>query len=143
MIVSHTVDQTKQIAKALALELKGGELITLRGDLGSGKTTFAQGLAESLGVKVRVNSPTFLVLKEYETDTNSPVKKIVHGDLYRLQSEQERECIGLLELLKQKDNLVILEWPEKMGSLLPKKRIEVDFEYVNEEERKIIITKYE
>ena len=120
-----------------------GIVITLKGDLGSGKTTFAQGIGEALNISQRVNSPTFLVIKQYEISGSDVLKKLYHIDLYRLQSEKEIEEIGVKELLSDNEALCVIEWPERMGSLLPKKRLEVTFEYIDEITRKINIEKYE
>ncbi len=141
-IISNSPEQTKKIAADIASDLTGGEVITLKGDLGSGKTTFTQGLAEALGVTQKVNSPTFLISKSYLV--NDPrIKFIHHIDLYRLQESGDFKNLGIEEMFLEKDAITIIEWPERMGNLFPKKRIAIEFEYVDETKRKIIINHYE
>lgn len=141
-IISNSPEQTKKIAADIASDLTGGEVITLKGDLGSGKSTFTQGLAEALGVTQKVNSPTFLISKSYLV--NDPrIKFIHHIDLYRLQESGDFKNLGIEEMFLEKDAITIIEWPERMGNLFPKKRIAIEFEYVDETKRKIIINHYE
>lgn len=140
--VTITPQETKQLAKDLVSSFQGGEAITLQGELGSGKTTFTQGLAEALGIVQRVNSPTFLISKSYATASDK-VKKLYHIDLYRLQNVKEVEELGIKELLSDKQAVTVIEWPERLGKLLPKKRIAVEFEYVDEDKRKVTINNYE
>lgn len=134
--------QTKLMAEKFAGNLKGGEVICLYGDLGYGKTTFMQGLAKGLGVERKVISPTFIIMRSYELSIKhevSSMKYLYHVDLYRINSEQEIIDIGLLDIMKKPENIVAIEWPEKIGKLMPKTRIDVTFDYIHENERKISI----
>jgi len=134
--LSNSAQETKKFASKLAKGLKGGEVIALYGDLGSGKTTFVQGLVKSLGGKQReVISPTFIIQKEYRVKTL--VERVFHIDLYRLESIDEIEDLGLIDYFGNKDNLVVIEWAEKAKELLPKEKVEVCFEYLDENRRKI------
>ena len=135
-MITRSAKRTQQIAQKLARQVSAPAIITLTGNLGSGKTTFVQGLAMGLGIEKQVNSPTFLIIKKYELAT----RNFYHADLYRLSSKQEVVATGLLDILREKDSIVVIEWAEKMGSLLPAKRIDVQFAYINEHERKIEIT---
>jgi len=110
-------------------------ILALYGNLGAGKTTFVQGLAKGLGIKKRIISPTFVIIRSYEN--------LYHVDLYRLQNEQEIESTGLLDIMKNQNAIIAIEWPEKMGSLLPEKRWDVRFEYIGENNRRITVEKYE
>lgn len=98
-------------------------LITLKGDLGSGKTTFTQYLCRVFGVENNVISPTFVIMKIYEIKKNNDLsnlkfKKIVHIDAYRLKEYKDLEVLNWSSLLSNKDNLIILEWPECVGDKL-------------------------
>lgn len=137
-IVTKSFEETQQIAKDFAKELRGGDVILLAGDLGAGKTTFTQGLLKAFGITKRVISPTFIVMRTYHVD-DQKVKQFVHVDLYRLQSEKEIIDLGLLEIMADASTITIIEWPEKLGSLTPKNAWRLQFEHISESERKITI----
>ena len=90
-------------------------VLGLRGELGSGKTVFTKGFLGALGVKSRVLSPTFLLIKSYKL-TKGNFKKAYHLDCYRLKSERELLSLGVKEILAAKENLVIIEWIERLKS---------------------------
>jgi tRNA threonylcarbamoyladenosine biosynthesis protein TsaE len=138
---TQTEIETKQIGKDLASKLNGGEVITLEGDLGAGKTTFVKGLAEGLGVKKEITSPTFTLMNVYELTANShKLKTLVHIDTYRLKNEQELLNIGVEDYLGTPETITVIEWPEKVAELLRNKNIiEIKIEHVAEAERRIII----
>ena len=133
--------ETKQIGKDIASKLNGGEIITLEGDLGAGKTAFVKGLAEGLGIKKEVTSPTFTLMNVYELTANSPkLKALVHIDTYRLKNEQELINIGVEDYLGSTGTITVIEWPEKIEGLLRgKKKVEIKIEHVAETKRRIII----
>ena len=95
--------------------------MALYGNLGSGKTTFTQFLAKALGVKEKILSPTFVIMKTYKRDTNTRIhandtnriRNLVHIDTYRLNSAKDLTSLGLKDLLKDKENILVIEWPEK------------------------------
>lgn len=133
---SHSLKDTYNIAKIFANSLRGGEIILLKGDLGAGKTTFVSNLAKILGVKEPISSPTFTILKIYKGKKFT----IKHFDTYRLENENEAEEFGIEEHLDtSKNELVFIEWPEKINGLLPAKYIKVEFDYLGDNERKISI----
>ena len=136
--VTSTVDETKNLAKDLATEINKPTVIALYGNLGSGKTNFVQGLAEGLGIKKRVLSPTFVFMRSYELKRRG-VKKFHHVDLYRLDSEKDVEAIGLKEILEDKDSIIAVEWPEKIENLLPENTVKIKFKTLGENKRKIVI----
>ena len=155
LVFSNSSLQTQKLAKKFLEKLKGKNLICLYGQLGSGKTTFVQGLAKALGVKKRVVSPTFILLREYEvTSHQSPVarkensweletggwQRLTHLDCYRIESEQDLKSFDLKELWEDKKNLVVIEWAEKLKKILPKERIDIKFEYVGRNKRRILIS---
>lgn len=132
--------ETQNLGFNLAKKLKGGEVLALHGDLGSGKTTFMQGLAEGLGIKRRIISPTFIIMRTYDVAIKNQelrIKNLYHVDLYRIESEKDVEGLGLLELLGEKENIVAIEWPDKIENRLPMDRIDIYFEYVGNDTRSI------
>lgn len=142
MQISKSVSQTHKIADNLLKNLANANLLCLYGELGAGKTTFVQGLAKSLGIKKRVISPTFVMMREYPIIANSQlliINFLYHIDLYRIESEKDAISLNLKELWSGSNNLVIIEWAEKIKKILPKKRIDVKFSYVSQNKRKISI----
>lgn len=113
---SSSASQTQQIAEEFAKRLTGGEWIGLVGDLGSGKTTFVQGLSRALGYEGPVRSPTFTIVNIYPTSHPS-IKHIVHVDLYRVNHEIEVRALAFEEWAGRKDGVVLIEWPERSASL--------------------------
>lgn len=106
------------------------------GDMGAGKTTFINALCKSLGVKDVVNSPTFAIINEYQLITKEQKeRKIYHMDWYRLSDEEEAINAGVEDCLLQKDNLSLIEWPEKALPLLPKPYIWIEIKTVSPTER--------
>ena len=138
--ITKSSQETRVFAKDLALEVRGGDVILLRGDLGSGKTTFTQGFAEGLGIKKQITSPTFLIIKTYEV-LREDIKTLYHLDLYRLSSEKEIEEIGILDIFDDLEGVAIIEWGERLGNLLPMKRIDLRFKYLGEDKREISLEK--
>jgi len=119
--VTHSPDETQELATAvadglLAAKLDRASVVTLRGDLGAGKTTFAQGLLRALGVSDRVTSPTFVLMQRYPLAAGS-FKDAYHVDAYRLMRTDDLASLGLDAVLADPKNLVIVEWPEVGGSL--------------------------
>lgn len=142
-IISQNIDDTQNLAKQIAQTLKGGEIIGLKGDLGAGKTAFVQGLAKALGVKEKVNSPTFILMKLYPVKlTNCPIKLLVHVDAYRLNDYDELKNIGLEEYLNRPDTAVAIEWVEKVSQIskLPHYQ-EIHFSFNKKTDQRIIETK--
>lgn len=126
---SHSAEETKKIGAKFAQELVSPATIALLGDLGSGKTTFVQGMACGLGVDPHayVNSPTFTIVNEYG--------RLIHVDLYRIEGREEVETLSLEEYLAP-GNIVVIEWAEKVKI---KFDFEVRFKTVSERERRIMI----
>ena len=138
------LDETKKIAEILLSKISTKKktyatLITLSGDLGAGKTTFTQQIGELLNIKEKINSPTFVISKEYKIKSkNFYWKKLIHIDAYRLEREEDVKLIGLLSQLKDPENLIFLEWPEMIEKWLPKKdRKKIVLKYIDENTRKI------
>lgn len=123
---SSSASQTQQIAEEFAKRLTGGEWIGLVGDLGSGKTTFVQGLSRALGYEGPVRSPTFTIVNIYPTSHPS-IKHIVHVDLYRVNHEIEVRALAFEEWAGRKDSVVLIEWSDKSPSLNQKCLIRISF----------------
>jgi tRNA threonylcarbamoyladenosine biosynthesis protein TsaE len=135
---THTTkneDETLALAGEFAKTLKGGEVIELVGDLGSGKTTFVRGIVVALGSSVRVKSPTFTILNEYPVNHES-IKRIVHIDLYRFKDASELEALALDDY-RCDDTVILIEWPRILGESIFKEVKEVDFEFMDESTRSI------
>ena len=114
--LSHSVEETKQIAKDLATTLKGGETLLLEGDLGAGKTHFAKGLAEGLGIDELVTSPTFTLHNIYEGGRLT----LNHFDFYREDNPEDVEMLGLTDYFSTPDGVAAIEWSANVKSLLPR-----------------------
>lgn len=110
---TNSVHGTLQLAKKLAKKLSS-RIILLEGDLGSGKTTFVQGFAQGLGIKGKTLSPTFVLIREHQIPHST--KKLYHIDLYRIDKNQIIN-LGLKEILSNKNNIVLIEWAEKLKEL--------------------------
>lgn len=143
VIITKSAEETKEVAREFARfvteELapgKGATVVALSGTLGGGKTTFAQGFSEGLGVKEKVKSPTFVLMQEYPL-AGTTFTRFYHLDCYRLKKAAEAKTIGLPEVLENPKHLVLIEWAEKVKTLLPKKKITVKFFHVGENKRKI------
>lgn len=93
-------------------------LVTLSGELGAGKTTFAQGIARALGVTETVTSPTFVIEKVYALE-GQRWERLIHIDAYRLNSSHELEVLGWKKMLDDPKNLIVLEWPERVADIIP------------------------
>lgn len=112
-IISHSPEETRSIAGHLAQTLRGEEVICFSGELGAGKTTFISGLISYFLPHARVLSPTFTLIRTYQT--NHPViKEIFHLDLYRLHDAAALDQIGISEMLHRPDGVTLIEWPERL-----------------------------
>jgi len=127
--------ETKGLAATFAKDLKGGEVIALIGDLGSGKTTFVRGVVEALGSSARVKSPTFTIMNEYPINGNT-IKKIVHLDLYRFESANQLEGIGLDDY-RRDDTVIFVEWPENVSDDKLGSTHKIKFEFIDDQTRQI------
>jgi len=126
--------ETAKIAAALAKRVRGGDVVALYGELGAGKTTFAQAFAKALGVKERVQSPTFILMHEHRLKKKGGPAYFLHADAYRGDVAQFR-AVGFDEYLGRPDAVVLVEWAERVEALLPKKRIEVRLRHLGGDRR--------
>jgi tRNA threonylcarbamoyladenosine biosynthesis protein TsaE len=127
--ITKNEKETFALAKKMAESFKGGEVVALTGDLGAGKTVFTKGLATGLGVERTVNSPTFVVMKNYRIKKQEAIiKELVHIDAYRLSSGEDLAQIGVLDYFKRNDCVTVIEWPEKVEDILPEDIMRVKIE---------------
>ncbi|NQU99628.1 MAG: tRNA (adenosine(37)-N6)-threonylcarbamoyltransferase complex ATPase subunit type 1 TsaE [Parcubacteria group bacterium] len=139
-ILSKSRQETQDIALNLAKSINDGKVIAFEGNLGSGKTTFIQGLASGLSIKENISSPTFVIFKKYSIPNHKKIKLLYHFDLYRIGSLQEIIDLGFEEIINDKSALVVIEWAEKIKKLLPKSSLNIKIKYVSKNSRKIIVS---
>ena len=133
--------ETKQLANNMAVKFKGGEVLALSGELGSGKTTFVQGLAEYFNIADQVSSPTFTLIQEYKIDNEKfPIIKLIHIDCYRLNNEQELINIGIEEYFNDSTSVVVIEWAEKVKPIVPETADWIEFQHGSNINERIIIS---
>jgi len=161
LFITNSADGTKDLAKNLVRDIlmRGTKtqavIVALEGDLGSGKTTFAQGLAKGLGVKENITSPTFVLMKKYKITSLQPssyirggrrerlgqgarFRLLFHIDCYRIEKSWQLQELGFEEIISDPENIVVIEWAEKIAEILPKNKITIKFEFMDENKRKII-----
>ena len=150
-IITKNAKETQALAKLFGEELlnwpasgKSAMTVVLRGELGAGKTTFSQGFAKGIGILEKIKSPTFVILKRYplskvkrQMSNVKCFKYFYHIDCYRLKNEKDAIMLGLPEIFKNSENLLLIEWPERIKKALPKKIITVKFSHIDETTRKV------
>ena len=151
---TQSFEETQKIgyefgAGILATELqKNAVILALSGDLGAGKTTFLQGFAKGLGIRENILSPTFVIMKNFEIPQKTKVLKnrraslfgyFYHFDLYRLENEKDLAFLNFQEIISNPENIVAIEWPEKLGDALPKNIMSIKFNHLEEKKREISI----
>lgn len=144
MTKTSTIKGTQKVAELLAKQICAMKkfdtavIVGLSGELGSGKTVFAQGFAKALGVKEKVTSPTFVLLKRFKFQV-SGFKNLIHIDAYRIQNTKEILDLGWHELVADKKNIILIEWVEKIKKILPPTYFLVSLGHINEKKRAIDI----
>lgn len=138
---TKSADETKALAENLARILlkkpntgKNALVLALNGDLGSGKTTFAQGFAMGLGIEEKITSPTFVIMKRFKI-YDSQFKNFYHVDTYRLKNEKDATDLGLKDILANPTNIVLIEWPERLKKTLPKKGIQMNLKHKQDSQK--------
>ncbi len=132
--ITNSVAETQNIAANLANVLDAGDVLTLEGELGTGKTAFTKGLAKGLGITRNVNSPTFTLIKEYHGRL-----PLYHMDVYRL--EDAAEDIGFSEYFNG-HGVSVVEWAQYIEEYLPEQRLEIVIHYIDEHTRRLEITAF-
>lgn len=130
-ISTTSAEETTALGEKLGRLLSPGDVIALFGDLGAGKTTFTRGIAVGLGLAADVHSPTFTLIHEH-----LGAIPLYHVDLYRLNSEEEVETLGLEEYMYS-DGVTIIEWADRMTSSLPKDRLDITLRMLGDTEREL------
>ncbi|MGI6119319.1 MAG: tRNA (adenosine(37)-N6)-threonylcarbamoyltransferase complex ATPase subunit type 1 TsaE [Desulfosporosinus sp.] len=136
-VKSSTVEQTRAWGKQLGGYLRGGDVVALMGELGAGKTAFAQGVGDAFNVKGPMTSPTFTLIHEYSGQIMGTEVRLVHMDLYRLQHPEEAEVIGVEDAF-QEDAVCLIEWPEIIEDYLPEDCLIVRILGSGEQPREIV-----
>jgi tRNA threonylcarbamoyladenosine biosynthesis protein TsaE len=134
-IITASAKETSAFARSIGEKLREGDILALSGELGSGKTCFTGGLARGLGVNedYQITSPTFTLINEY------PAKyRLYHFDVYRLTGYADLEDLGYEEYFAG-HGVVVIEWAEKIAQIIPETAIFINFEYIDENKRKITI----
>ena len=131
-------EETRGFGERLACLLRPGDVVLLQGDLGTGKTTLTQGIARGLGIADYVQSPTFILVAEYDgrAADGTPLR-LYHLDLYRLEGDADLESIGFGDYLEPSDGVSVIEWPERAGGDLPEAYLLVRIEHAGEDTRRI------
>jgi tRNA threonylcarbamoyladenosine biosynthesis protein TsaE len=130
---SQTPEETAAFARKIAAQIRPQDVILLKGELGAGKSTFARALIQTLcGKETEVPSPTFTLVQTYET----PSFILWHFDLYRLKYAEEAHELGIEEAYGS--GVSLIEWPERLGALLPKNCLEIELSYGNHENERIL-----
>lgn len=149
--ISHSAAQTQRLGARLGELLQGGELILLNGQLGTGKTTFTQGLAQGLGIAEQINSPTFTLLKEYKRRSSAGLKPgglpkhgpvppaLYHFDLYRLDDPDEIFDLGFEDYFEGND-ICVVEWAEKADLYWPSNHLSIRLKILSETKRGLFFT---
>ena len=134
--LSHSEEQTKKIARELGSTIKTPACLCLYGNLGSGKTVFAKGLAEAFGIPAKsVKSPTYTYVRHYRAGKID----FYHFDFYRIEAADELMSGDIGEILGKKNAVVVMEWAGHVQNSLPGKRIDISFKYVDSSTRAITI----
>lgn len=145
-IISHSAAQTQRLGMRLGEMAQGGELILLSGNLGTGKTTFTQGLAQGMGITEHINSPTFTLLKEYPgqsrsnagADAQSQIgPALYHFDLYRLDDPEEIFDLGFEDYFYS-DGVCVVEWADKAELLWPSDHLRIRMKMMSETKRGLL-----
>jgi len=136
VITLRDLRETVLFGRLLGKEAIAGDVILLRGRLGAGKTTLTQAIAQGLGVPDEwyVTSPSFNLMNKYPGRV-----PLYHIDCYRLEDEYDVEGSGLLDYIEA-DGVAVIEWPERLGSLTPEERLDIDFQPSNDESRTLVLT---
>jgi tRNA threonylcarbamoyladenosine biosynthesis protein TsaE len=140
-IKTKSFRETQKAGEEFAKVVNAGEIILLSGELGAGKTAFVQGLAGALGVKNRIISPTFMLVRKHRLrimNHESRIKNIYHIDLYRLEGDLDMQTLGLEDIFADEHGIFLIEWGEKHESL--KADWKVRIEILDQDTRQIIIS---
>ena len=151
--IAKNLEETQKIAENFIKTLcqeepltlgNGATVVGLYGELGSGKTSFTQGIARALGISENVVSPTFIIEKIYElsnlqsAESNKNFSHLIHIDAYRLEKSSELLHLGWQEIIADSKNMILIEWPERVTDIMPE-HIRINFRHIENEQREIEI----
>lgn len=148
--ITNSFQETQKVGEDFAKEIltsglkNSAVVLALQGDLGAGKTTFLQGFAKGLGIKEKILSPTFILMKKFKIVQRLTLhyfKNFYHIDCYRLENKEDLEMLGIKEIISDPKNIVAIEWPEKIKDLLSKNTIEIKFNHLEENKRELTISR--
>lgn len=134
--ISRNAEQTRRLGARLGAHLQAGDVIALIGDLGSGKTVFAQGIGAGWGVTDPLLSPTFVLIRRHTRPGNRV--HLYHIDLYRLETPEAIATLGLEDLLGQDHAICVIEWADRAPALLPEERLWVTLHHIDEQRRSLV-----
>ena len=155
--VSNNPEESRKFARDLAKEIlterrteNDALVLALYGDLGSGKTTCAQALAEALGETEKIKSPTLIIFKKSKIPASSAGREnkkwrekgfenFYHFDVYRINSEKEILNLGWEEIISNPKNIVLAEWADKIENILPKSCVKINFKHLNGDKREVVL----
>lgn len=135
--ISNSVEQTERLGVRLGQLLHPGDVLCLSGELGAGKTAMARGVGRGWGSALRVTSPTYTLINEYPRLHDGRI--LYHLDCYRLESEEDIETVGFEDIFADGDGAIMIEWPERIGALLPADRLWIQLEHLSETRRTLHI----
>src|SRR3989339_1458706 len=130
--ISSSEKETKQIAGRLARQITRG-VIALSGELGAGKTTFVQGFAKGLGIKEKIISPTFVLIRQHQIPKTKKV--LYHIDLYRLENIESLKQLGIEEICSYSNNIILIEWADKIEKILPADTLKISIAKIENTKR--------
>lgn len=137
--ISNNVEQTLHFGQRLAQKFHGGEVIALVGDLGAGKTVLVRGIAQGLGIKHRIVSPTFVLMRVYPVRGHKKIRQLVHVDAYRIKHARDLLAIGLGDYLGRPDTITIIEWADRVKKILPTRATIINFRHGNTSSQRTIM----
>ena len=134
---THSAEETTELGRKLAADLKPGSVVVLRGELGAGKTTLIKGIAEGFNAAEAgsVTSPTFTLIHEYR----GPKVVLYHIDLYRIDTQRELDTLALDDLMAP-DSILLIEWGDKFERLVRERDFEIAIEHAGGDERRVLFT---
>ena len=148
IFITKSEEETRKLSSKVISELDkltflGAKIVLLEGELGAGKTVFSKGFAKELKIKAKIKSPTFVLMKKYKIPAKKSELKnryLYHLDCYRLRDWHDLVPLGFKDILKDKNAIVLIEWPERINPALPKKYVRVHIDHLDNNKRKIKIT---
>ncbi|MEJ2210857.1 MAG: tRNA (adenosine(37)-N6)-threonylcarbamoyltransferase complex ATPase subunit type 1 TsaE [Anaerolineae bacterium] len=136
-VISHSPAQTRRFGARLGLLVRAGDLLCLEGDLGTGKTCLVQGIGQGMGVRAPITSPTYTLIAEYRPPPPAP--DLYHVDLYRLDAPEEEALALGLEDYMLGDGVCVIEWADRVASILPEERLWISLRHLDVSKRGILI----